>query len=293
MIKFIYSIVFIAAFLNCNSQSTKYNKSYAIACHNCYDPKYAANIEDVFPFTTNIEIDIWDNFQGSGAIHFGNKMNGDWYVKHDPIQKGNSNCCGGSLGDCLKRIKKWSDKNPAHDVVTIFIDKKENWSDPDETRKPADLDQLILSIFPKESIFGPANLIEDKDNLKDASASNWPDLDALKGKFIFVITDGTEVTNRKPLNEYVETLKNTAVCFVAPQISKENEISDPDGFTKANAKNVVFYNLKYPSGNLSEKIDTINCLSRIFSSPETAASYQALVNKKVNFIALNNYKLLR
>lgn len=285
---FIFLILFSS---NIFCQQVKYNKNYSIACHNCYDPKYAANIEDVLRFTTNIEIDIWDNFQGSGAIHSGNKMNGDWYVKHDPVQKGNSNCCGGSLGDCLKRIKIWSDKNPTHNVVTIFIDKKENWSDPDETRKPADLDKLILSIFPGESIFGPANLIGDKDNLKDASASNWPVLDALKGKFIFTITDGTEVTSRKPLNEYVEVLKNTAVCFVAPQISKEIEISNPDGFTVPNAKNVVFYNLEYPSGDLSEKIDAINCLSRIFSSPETIDSFHDLVNKKINFIALDNYKI--
>lgn len=227
------------------SQTTLYNKNYQIACHNCYDTQYAANIEDVFPFTTAIEIDIWDNFQGSGVLSAGNKMNNDWYVKHDPLQKGNQNCCGGSLGDCLKRIHAWSDKNPQHDVITIFIDKKENWSDPNETRKPIDIDNLIVTIFSKDAIFSPSNLIGDKANLKEASAFNWPSMDDLKGKFIFVITDGTQITSRKPLNEYVEALKNAAICFVAPQILKENEIANPDGFSEPNAKNVVFYNLEY------------------------------------------------
>jgi len=275
------------------SQNVPYNKNYQIACHNCYDPQNAANIEDVFPFTTAIEIDIWDNFQGSGVLSAGNKMNNDWYVKHDPLQKGNQNCCGGSFGDCLKRVKTWNDKNPTHNVVTIFIDKKENWSDANESRKAQDLDQLIASIFPKELIFGPANLIGDKENLKEASISNWPAADALKGKFIFVITDGTEITSRKPLNEYIETLKNTALCFIAPQISKENEIRNPNQVTVDNAKNVVFYNLTYPPGDVPEKIDAINCLSRVFGSPETTTSYYDLLNKRINFIALDNYKLLK
>ena len=272
------------------SQQTKYNNNYSIACHNCYDPKYAANIEDVFPYTTTIEIDIWDNFQGSGVLSAGNKMNGDWYVKHDPFQKGNANCCGGSLGDCLKRIKTWSDKNPKHNVVTIFIDKKENWSDPDESRKPADFDKLILSIFSKDSIYTPSNLLGDKRDLKQATLTNWASLDSLKGKFIFVITDGTEITSRKPLNEYLKSQKNNAVCFVAPQVVSLTEISHPSGFTQDNAQNVVFYNLKYPS-DLSENVASLSCLSRIFSSPETVDSLHDLVNKKINFIALDNYKL--
>jgi hypothetical protein len=274
------------------SQTVPYNKNYQIACHNCYDPKYAENIEDVFSFTTAIEIDIWDNFQGSGILSAGNKMHGDWYVKHDPRHKGNLNCCGGSFGDCLRRIKAWSDKNPKHNVMTIFIDKKENWSDRDETRKPTDLDRLIVSILSKEAIFSPSNLIGDKANLKEATGSYWPSMDALKGKFIFVITDGTEITIRKPLNEYIEAQKNKAVCFVAPQISAENEINSLTGFTLENARNVVFYNLKYPS-DLSKNISSINCLSRIFGSPETVESYHDLINKTVNFIAIDNYKLLK
>lgn len=290
MQKFFQLLFFICTFLHGYSQSTKYNKSYGIACHNCYDPHLATNIEDVFPYTTTIEIDIWDNFQGSGLLSAGDKMTGDWYVKHDFWQEGNVNCCGGSFGDCLKRIKTWSDKNPTHDVVTIFIDKKENWSDPNETRKPIDFDNLIVSIFSKNSIYTPSDLLGDKKNLKEAALTNWATMDSLKGKFIFVITDATDITTRKPLNEYLEAQKNKAICFVAPQISSADKINQPDGFTAENAQNVVFYNLEYPS-NLSESIASLNCLSRIFGSAETIDSYNNLISKKINFIALKNYKL--
>lgn len=274
------------------TQSTPYNKFYQVACHNCYDPMYTANIEDVFPYTSVIEIDIWDNFRGTGVLSAGNKMKHDWYVKHDVLQKGNVNCCGGSLNDCLKRIKAWSDKNPTHKVVTIFVDKKENWSDQKEDRKPADLDQLITGIFSKASIYAPADLLKDKKDLRQAVWANWPPLDSLKGKFIFVITDGTEITGRKPLNEYLVSQKNEAICFVAPQVSSAQDITRPVGFTPENVSSIIFFNLKYPS-DLSINIASINCVSRIFGSPESMASYNELIRKKVNFIALNNYKLIK
>ena len=282
------------------AQDLEYNKNYTIACHNCYEPKDNRNIEDVFPYTTTIEIDIWDNEIASGRAAEklkSKKMDVDWFVKHQPEQQGNLNCCGGTFKDCLNRIKDWGNTNPDHNVITIFIDKKENWSDPNEKRKPRDLDELLLSIFTKEKIFKPSDLLQKKQNLKLA-VDNWPILNSLKGKFIFVITDGSIqfyipflLYTRTPLNEYLEVQKNSAVCFVAPEISEEQSIGQPSGFSKENAQNVVFYNLKYPSGNLPEKINSINCLSRIFNSPETIESYNDLINKKVNFIAVDSIKL--
>jgi hypothetical protein len=279
------------------AQDVKYNKHYSIACHNCYEPQYATNIEDVFPYTTAIEIDIWDNEKFSG-IAGSNKMDFDWYVKHEPNQKGNLNCCGGTLKDCLSRINKWSDNNTMHNVITLFLDKKENWSEADEHRKPADLDKLILSIFPKDKIFAPSNLLQSKGNLKASVSENWPTLDSLKGMFIFVITDGTTQLDipiisphRTPLNEYLDAEKNSAICFVAPKIGNENEIKFPAGFSELNAQNVVFYNLEYPSNHLGEKINSINCLTRIYNSPETAEDLKNRTDEKINFIAFHNFKI--
>ncbi|MCC6289832.1 MAG: hypothetical protein IT249_18290 [Chitinophagaceae bacterium] len=275
-------------------QKVKYNQQFSIACHNCYERKYG-NINDVLPYTTIIEIDVWDNFQGSGGIfRSGNKMNQDWYVKHDVLQKGNVNCCGGSLRDCLTTIKKWGSEHPVHEVMTVFIDKKENWSGSNETRKPSDLDQLIISIIGKENIFTPSMLLRDKLNLKEAAlANNWLILDSLKGKFIFVITNATEITHRNPLNEYLSAQKNDATCFVAAEIKNEDEILNPTNFFPENFSNVVFFNLNYSDRNLAPKINTINCLSRVFGtpSPESLEIFNELINDKVNFVAFDNFKL--
>lgn len=279
------------------SQETEYNKNYSLACHNCYLPNLADKIEDVFLYTTSIEIDIWDNEVASGllgTILGSNKMNKDWYVKHEPQKKGNLNCCGGSFQNCLTRIKNWSNTHPNHNVITIFIDKKENWSDNNETRKPNDLDELLLTIFTKEKIFSPSILLQDKKNLKEALlTSKWPILDSLKGKFIFVITNGTEVTSRNPLDEYLSSQKQNSICFVAPEIGAEKEIDNPINFSQINSSNIIFYNLKYSYKSLAKRLNSLNFLSRVYGSPETTESYNELVKEKVNFIAIDNYKLPR
>lgn len=286
------------------AQNLRYNKNYSIACHNCYVPKDGRVIEDIFPYTTAIEIDIWDNSYLSGiaaeSAH-SVKMNGDWFVKHESYDKGNVNCCGGTFKDCLNRIKKWSDQNPDHSVITIFIDKKENWSETNEMRKPVDLDELLLSVFSREKIYTPIDLLGDKQSLKAAMIENCPMQDSLKGKFIFAITDGTTQLDipiisphRTPLNEYLDAQKKNAVCFVAPQISTEAEISQPKGFSFANSSNTIFYNLDYSNRSLAQKINSLDCLSRVFGFPlETKDVYKELVNDKINFIAFDNYQLLK
>jgi hypothetical protein len=280
-----------------SSQQIEYNKNYSLACHNCYLPNLANKIEDVFSYTTSIEIDIWDNEVASGllgAILRSNKMNKDWYVKHDPHKKGNLNCCGGTFQNCLNRIKIWSDTNPNHNVITIFIDKKENWSDNNETRKPNDLDDLLLRTFTKEKIFTPFMLLKEKRNLKEALlTTKLPTLDSLKGKFVFVITNGTEITSRNPLDEYLSSQKQNSICFVAPEISTETEIDNPINFSQTNSSNIIFYNLNYNSRSLAKKLDSLNFLSRVYGSPETTETYNELIIGKVNFVAIDNYKLAK
>lgn len=281
---------FVIATNVCYMQEHKFNENFTIACHNCFERQFAERIEDVFVFTTTIEIDIWDT-----KIWFGlggwKAMDGDWYVRHFPTDDGNINCCGGTLRDCLLRLKDWSDQNPDHNIITVFIDKKENWSDPNETRKPQDLDNLLLSIFSNEKIYTPKFLLKDKENLKVAvENNNWATLDSLRGKLAFIVTDGTVITTRKPLNEYLSQ-NNNPVCFVAPEIYSEHEINLPEGFSLENSSNVVFYNLHYANRNLAKNINTKKCLSRVYGSPETIESLHELKMGKVNFIALDNYKL--
>jgi hypothetical protein len=268
-----------------------YNNKYSVACHNCYEKKYSSSLEEALAYTSTLELDIWDSKYFIGK----KKCSGnDWFVKHSLFQKGNNNCVGGSLRACLSEIEQWTRKNPDHDVLTIYIDKKEDWGSKRSPRKPEDLDNLISSIFPASNIYSPHEVLQENDNLRNSvHGCNWPSTKDLKGKVIFVITDATILTRKnKLLNKYLNNQQNGSLCFVAPLIKKRNEIVKPRGMSQENSSNVIFYNLRYKNVALSSAISSKNYINRVYNSPETLASVNALADRKVNFIALHNYKLV-
>lgn len=267
-----------------------YNNKYSVACHNCYQKKYSSNLEEALAYTSTLELDIWDSRYFIGK----KKCTGtDWFVKHSLFQKGNKNCAGGTLSVCLKAIEQWTRKNPDHDVLTIYIDKKEGWGSDRSGRKPEDLDNLISSIFPASAIYSPKEVLQENESLRSSvQGSKWPSTQELRGKVIFVITDATILTRKnKLLNEYLNKQQNNSLCFVAPRIKKKSEILEPRGMQKGNISNVIFYNLSYKNAGLSASISSNNYINRVYNSPETLATVNALADKKVNFIALHNYKL--
>lgn len=276
-----------------NAQDTKFNKSYTIACHNCFETSYASNIEEALKYTTAIELDIWDNEIGSGIIgaFAGRKMNNDWYIKHSPTDRGNVNNCGCSLKGYLDKLKQWSINNPNHQPLTIFLDKKENWSGSSEARKPVDLDNLILSVFDKEKIYYPSKLKGTNNSLREAVSKNvWDSIDSLKNKLIFIITDATVFTQRNnALNKYLDARSNDALCFVAPIIQSDSEILSTSGISSTNQSSIVIYNLEHSHSQLATRINSLNFLSRVFNAPETQESVTSLLNNKVNFVAMLKY----
>lgn len=267
-----------------------YNNKYSVACHNCYQKKYSSSLGEALSYTSTLELDIWDSRYFIGK----KKCAGtDWFVKHSLFQKGNNNCVGGSLRACLTEIEEWTRMNPDHDVLTIYIDKKEGWGSRRSARKPEDLDNMITSIFPEGNIYSPKEVLQENENLRSSvQGCNWPSTEQLKGKVIFVITDATILTRKnKLLNKYLNKQQNNSLCFVAPRIKKKSEIVKPRGMAKENNSNVIFYNLSYKNAGLSPIISANKFINRVYNSPETLATVQALENRKVNFIALHNYKL--
>lgn len=267
-----------------------YNNKYSVACHNCYEKKYSSSLEEALKYTSSLELDIWDS-----QYFIGKKkcVGTDWFVKHTLFQKGNKNCAGGSLRVCFTEIEEWTRRNPDHDVLTIYIDKKEGWGSRRSKRRPQDLDSLISSVFPENKIYSPKKVLHDNENLKSVIQSyKWPTTAELRGKVIFVITDAILFGKKnKLLDNYLNKQQKRSLCFVAPLIKKQSEISKPKGLSAQNSSNVIFYNLRYKNAGLSSVISSSNYINRVYNSPETLASVDTLEKRKVNFIALYNYKL--
>jgi hypothetical protein len=263
-----------------------------IACHNCYEPQNASSLSDALLRIKAIELDIWDNDIASGflgKIFKSTKMNSDWYVKHLPQTRGNKNNFGGNLSACLRGLKQWGLSNPSHEVITVFIDKKENWGDPGESRNPIDLDNLISSIFTDEEIFTSQDL-EKRSSHKSPKKTYWPLLNEIEGKFIFVLTNGTELTDRNVLDEYVEGLADNAICFVAPGINQNGILL----ISERNKNKVSFINLPFTSFIKAETLENRDRLIvRVYNLPypEKIEDVNSLKVKKIGFIALTNFKL--
>lgn len=137
--------------------------------------------------------------------------------------------------DGLQEIKKWSDKNTSHTPIIVLINAKD--SEVPQTIKPLpftkaaldSLDMEIRSVFPEEQLITPDLVRENYSTLEKAILEKgWPLLASVKGRFLFVLDENEEKTER-----YVQghpSLKNRALFVNAPEGDPEAAfriINDP------------------------------------------------------------------
>ncbi len=263
----------------------KYDDMGRRACHNCYEKKYAATIGEALDRVKSIEIDFYDQTNVYWPPRFQSQMPNDWYVRHYPTG-GNDNNCGGNLSHCLGSVKKWSDQNPGHDVITVYLDKKQGWGWPWDRRSPTDLDTLIDSIF-ADRIYTPSDLKGSYGSLRAAAIfSNWRTLSQLKGKVMFVLTGGGLGRHNQTQHDYLQEVGMNAKMFVAVDLDEQRDITGtPEGFTDATAGNLVFFNLKQDNFNQSwiNSIRARNYVTRMWWSggEDTGRSLCSFLNQNV------------
>ncbi|MHA7943834.1 Ca2+-dependent phosphoinositide-specific phospholipase C [Formosa sp. 3Alg 14/1] len=120
--------------------------------------------------------------------------------------------------DGLQAMKAWSDKNRNHLPVIILINAKDqkvkNTRDPLSFTTEAlnEIDEEIRSVFREDKLITPDLVRGEYETLEDAILTKgWPDLDTVKGRFLFVLDEKEDKINR-----YLEdrpSLKN-CVLFV-------------------------------------------------------------------------------
>jgi hypothetical protein len=263
---------------------TPFNEAYQLACHNCYEPKYwSGPFEDVFDAIKVVEVDLFDttiDIIGSGQDQ-------DWYVGHLPF--GNNNNCDGNFSACLEMLARWIERNPEHDVITFFIDKKQNWGN---SRRPADLDELILRHIPRDHIYAPMDFAAGQENLRAAiRTSGWPSMGSLNGKVIFALTGGSGIfsfTRNQTLNQYVADRGSEAVAFVAPDATQpSNVLQKPTGFSEATKGWVAFFNLTRDQARLGAIAFQERVVTRLWG--EDKLPFCDLVHKPVNLVAMYEF----
>lgn len=103
----------------------------------------------------------------------------------------------------LEVLKKWSDENPKHTPIVILINAKdqkvENTKEPLSFTKEAldSIDIEINTIFSKEKLITPDLVRGNYNSLEEAILANgWPNLNDIKGRFLFVLDEKEEKINR-------------------------------------------------------------------------------------------------
>lgn len=109
-----------------------------------------------------------------------------------------------TLADALRQVREWSVKHPRHVPVFIMLELKEDSVGPGFTQpipfdpaQLANLEQEILSVFPRESILTPDDVRGRAANLPAAiRTAGWPLLDSVRGRVMFGLDNEGAVRDR-------------------------------------------------------------------------------------------------
>lgn len=96
------------------------------------------------------------------------------------------------LTDCLREIKDWSDAHPAHQLLFIHLEPKDN---PPADAEPwfAELESEFLSVWPRDRIVTPDDVRGNAPTLRDAVESHgFPTLGETRGKILIYVDNHTE-----------------------------------------------------------------------------------------------------
>lgn len=213
-----------------------FNQISQVACHNCYEPEiFNHPLVESLNHIKAIELDIWDE----AVFLLGGGSPGKWYVRHGIFSSysisglyGNHNNCNGDqfLEDCLTDIRQWSNSNPGHFPLTLFLDKKQSWSTPEEGRTPQDLFNLLDRKLGKK-LYLPKEQAE-LNNLNNITPAQWiwPTANELRGRIIVVINGGNfinssnyfpNITGNKTYNadiDQIQTFKDSSTAFAGPYV---------------------------------------------------------------------------
>ncbi len=208
----------------------RYNQVRQKASHNSYAKK-----DGVYKqlMDWNIRVIEFDAHASSpGLLKRDPAPEGDFRVYH---RTGDSFSNCNLLSECFGEVKRFHEAKPDHQVVTVFFD-VEDLGAPGHGKD--DFQGLIERSFPAGSVLRPSDLLEACPAAKDLQESvtagecRWPLLEDLRGKFIFVISDGRE--------EFRETGYDAATDLVF-LVNKGGARG-----RKAEEKDAVFFNMSGP-----------------------------------------------
>ncbi len=124
-----------------------------------------------------VELDIhWHEEEGQFAVY------------HVPVLDDKTSC--EELTECLQLMKNWSEANPGHQALFIFIEPKDDIDVHTIEGHYEQLDEALLAVWPRERVVTPADVVGDYTDMREALAeAGWPTLGETRGKALFHLLD--------------------------------------------------------------------------------------------------------
>lgn len=167
----------------------RYDEVRQRSAHNSYQRDEAPFDQLVYHRIRSVELDI----------HVGKTFepteDGVWYVYHTDVVDDDTWCV--RLGHCLDAVGAFTDAVVEHEVLTLWIDLKDDW---DAGHGPDELDDALQAAFGDALISGPELLTlagcPDAPSVQAGlldPACGWPTLETLRGRVLVVLTGGDSV----------------------------------------------------------------------------------------------------
>ena len=96
--------------------------------------------------------------------------------------------------DCLALVREWSDGHPGHHLLFLLVEPKDEFDADKLEGHMAEIDDEILSVWPRDRIFTPDDLIADDgySSLIEAVLDRgWPLMGTVRGRIMFVLWDSS------------------------------------------------------------------------------------------------------
>ena len=250
----------------------RYNEVRQKSSHNSFQRQEALIDQLVYHRVRSLELDLHVGKGWSWP-----KTSQNWYVYHHMADTGTT--CH-RLSDCLDELRSFHDANPNHEVVTVFLDMKDDWQ---SSVMPADLDTRIHAHLPSSMVFRPADLVASCSGSTTlqgaASTCGWPYLRDMRGKFIFALTGSADYLNTYVSNGAADLTRS---AFVAHKVDSTADLDDYDYG--------VFFNMTTSSQWLGTTIQSQGFIGRSYyvndsSTWSQAESYRIhhLATDKINY----------
>ncbi len=171
----------------------RWNEGQARGTHNSThvepaDPVHPSHLYTHAPLSEQLgaqgvrqlELDIHRNRDGS------------FEVFHLPVVDAETVCQ--KLSDCIDELRGWSEANPAHFPVMVWVEPKDelDFVEPYEPLLPEHFDDLDAALRAGlgARLFEPDELRGEYQTLPEAVSAGWPSLAEMRGHFVFALLDG-------------------------------------------------------------------------------------------------------